>query len=290
MFTNRKVFFDTKKLIEEKHNFAINETIIYELLVDVNQFSDFSELISKFDNEILDKELFDKHLDELLLGVPLQYVLGHTEFAKLKINLNRKVLIPRPETEELVNKTIEYINRLKLNHDMIADVCCGSGCIALAMKNEFRDSKVYATDLYDDPIKITRENSLKNNLKINVLQGDKFEPLINNNLKFDVLISNPPYIKSEFEIDENVLNNEPLVALINNEDIGFYQYFIYNYSKVLKDRFLMAFEIGYNLKEDLSKFLEKNFHGKNIQVKFEKDFYGNDRFLFILGGYENAIL
>ena len=226
------------------------------------------------------KKYFTGDLDEgikrLENGEAVQYIVGNTDFYGNLIKVNKDVLIPRFETEELVSKTINYV---KENFDKkvnILDIGTGSGCISIALKKEL-DSSITAVDISDKTLEIAKENALINNVEINFLQSDLFS---NVNDKFDVIISNPPYIKYDEEIMDVVKNNEPHLALYAPDNgLFFYKEILKNASKYLNEKFLIAFEIGYtqanDIKLEISKYLE------DCTVTIEKDLQGKDRFIFI---------
>ena len=169
---------------------------------------------------------------------------------------------------------------------MIADVCTGSGAIALSIKNYFKDSVVYASDYKDECLNVAKKNANNLELDINFLKGDKLNPFLENNIKLDVLISNPPYVKNIDDIEEKVKINEPLDAIFIEGGLLFYETFFKSHNKVMKNDFFMGFEINYDQEEDLSRLIRKYF-GENVRYIFEKDIYNLTRYLFILGGYED---
>jgi len=286
MATNRELFFALKKQ-NIPHKKQLNETEIYELLIDANKLKDYTELLSHFDDEILNYSKFKRNLKRIEDGEPIQYVIGHVSFLGLDINVNNNVLIPRPETEELVLKVINFIKEKSLEHLRIGDICTGSGCIALALKNEFKNSYVYASDFYEDPIRLVNENKKKLNLEIDVLKGDKFLPYENLGLKLDVLVSNPPYVENIEQIDDIVKSFEPMNAIFSKNGTYFYEEYFKNHTSFMSNKFFMAFEINYDQEEKLKSLISMYFDKENVSYKFEKDLYGKTRYLFVLGGYEN---
>lgn len=286
METNREVFLETKKQLTKRKNNNINDTEIYRLLANANDLSSYTELVVNFDKKIKNKSLYIRNLNKLLDGEPLQYILGRTSFVDLDIFINRNVLIPRPETEGLVLFVKEYINKYNLNHDSIADICTGSGCIALYMKEQFKDSKVYATDKYEDPLIVAKINKERLNLDINLLKGSRLQPLEENNIKIDVLISNPPYVENINDIEPKVLRYEPLNAIYSMNGLHFYDSYFRHYKTVMNEKFFIAFEINFDQKDGLTKLINQYFDSENTQYIFKKDIYGKDRYLFIFGGYK----
>ena len=210
-------------------------------------------------------------------GEPVQYIVGNQDFFGYIINVDKRVLIPRRETEELVE---EVINRsTNFTELKIADIGTGSGAISIALSKEL-NTKVIATDISLDAIEVAKENVKENNADVEVFQGDMLEPLIKNDIKVNILVSNPPYIKEDEEIEKVVYNNEPHLALYAKEDgTEFYRKILKDCSKVLEEKYLIAFEIGETqgivVRELAYKYL------KNIKVEVKKDLSGKDRMVFV---------
>ena len=286
METNREVFLETKEQIKIRKNTSISDTEIYRLLANANGLSSYTELVVNFDEKIKNKALYIRNLNKLFDGAPIQYILGKTSFIDLDIFINRNVLIPRPETEGLALFVKDFINKYKIAHDSIADICTGSGCIALYMKEQFPNSIVYATDKYEDPLMVAKINKERLNLDINLLKGSRLQPLEENKIKIDVLVSNPPYVENIKDIEPKVLRYEPLNAIYSMNGLHFYDSYFRHHKAVMNDKFFMAFEINYDQKESLIKLINNYFDKEKAQYIFKKDIYGKDRYLFIFGGYQ----
>lgn len=278
--TNRELFFLFKKESEGK----VNETDINEILYFVNDFKDFTELIINFDKEVKNEEKAKSIFNCIKNGEFLAYIIGKTNFLDKDIIVNKSTLIPRPETSELILKSINYIDEYKIKHNKIGDICTGSGIIALFLKEKFNKSSVYASDFYKDTLETAKLNFKNNNLNINTLLGDKSKPFIENNIKLDVLISNPPYVKNMDDIEEKVKNNEPINAIYTPNGIEFYEDYFINADKLMNEKYFMAFEINYDQEEILTELIKKYL--KNVYYIFEKDYYDLTRFLFIFKGYK----
>lgn len=226
------------------------------------------------------KKYVTKNIEEAIEryknGEPVQYIIGDVNFYGNTIKVNKDVLIPRYETEELVEKTIKKIkNKFNKKIDVL-DLCTGSGCIAITIKKEI-NSNVTATDISSDALEVAKKNVNLNNVDIKLINSDLF-----NNIdgKFDCIISNPPYISYDEEIDEIVKNNEPNIALYApNNGLYFYEEILKNIKKYLNDEFIIAFEIGYKQGESLVELANKYLN--NVTISVEKDLQGRDRFLFI---------
>lgn len=230
------------------------------------------EYLKKYYKGNLDDAI--KRLDK---GEAVQYIVGNVEFYNTIINVNKNVLIPRFETEELVEKTINYINKYFKNKVDILDLGTGSGCIAIALAKN-TNSNVDAFDISDSALELARENALLNKVNVNFVKQDMTIP---NDKLYDVVISNPPYLRDESEVEEMVRNNEPSLALYAPDDgMYFYKKILENYKNNLKDRFIIAFELGYNQADILSEFA-KNLY-PNSEVIIDYDLTGYKRFLFII--------
>lgn len=226
------------------------------------------------------KKYYDGNIDDALKllesGLPVQYIVGNVDFYGYNFKVNKNVLIPRFETEELVDRTIKYVQKYFDGSVKIVDLGCGSGCISISLSKELGVT-VDAVDISSAALEIAKENCVKNNASVNFYLGDMLEPL---NSKYDVIISNPPYISYDEEIDEIVKNNEPVGALYaDNDGLYFYDVILKNCKKYLNDKFIIAFEIGYT-QGDRIRNMALEYLG-DVSVSIEKDLSGKDRFVFI---------
>ena len=231
--------------------------------------------------EYLKKYLKDKTLDEgielLNKGIPVQYIVGNVDFYGYNFKVNENVLIPRFETEELVEKTIKYINKYLDKNVDILDLGTGSGCIAITLKKEL-DCNVDAVDISPKALEIAKLNAKNNNVDITFFEGDMLNPI---NKKYDVIISNPPYIAYNEEIMDIVKNNEPHTALYAEDNgLKYYKDIISNANKYLKEKSIIAFEIGEKQGKLILEYAKNYFKGSIITV--EKDMQNRDRFVFII--------
>jgi len=219
----------------------------------------------------------EKDYNKLLNKYPIQYLIGYVNFYGYKINVNKNVLIPRYETEFLVEKTIKYYKELFNKEVDILDIGTGSGAIAITLKKEI-NCNVTACDISKDALNIAKENSKQNNVNINFVESDIFS---NINDKYDIIISNPPYISKNEEIMDSVDKYEPHLALYAEDNgLYFYKRIIEESKKYLKDKFIIAFEIGY-WQSQFIKDIIKNYY-EDVIVKIEKDLSGKDRYIFII--------
>ena len=177
----------------------------------------------------------------------------------------------------MVEKTINYINKYFNKKVDIIDLGTGSGCISIALKKNI-DSNIDAIDISENALKVAKENALNNNVDINFICKDMVQP---SDKLYDVIISNPPYLRDESEVEEIVRNNEPDLALYASDDgMYFYKEILNNYKNNLKDKFIIAFELGYNQADYLSEFASNLY--PNSKVIIENDLTGYKRFLFII--------
>lgn len=229
-------------------------------------------------NKYLDEEKLELGLKKMKDGVPVQYIVGNVDFFGNVINVDNRVLIPRFETELLVDKTIKYINSYfdKINNLSILDIGTGSGCIAITLKKNL-GCNVSASDISRDAIGVALDNAKINDVDIKFIYSDVFS---NIEEKFDIIISNPPYISYNEKIEDIVKNNEPNNALYADDDgLFFYDKILRECSNYLNDKYFIAFEIGMNQGESIKKLAYKYL--KDVDVWVEKDYSDKDRFVFI---------
>lgn len=229
---------------------------------------------------------FDHILAELLAEKPIQYILGETYFYGLPFKVNPSVLIPRPETEELVDWILEVYNSKKIENRPskilnILDIGTGSGCIAISLKKNIPAAEVYALDIAADTLATAQQNALLNNVDVNFIQDDVLSSQISYlKSQFSVIVSNPPYVKEDEKpaMNNNVLDNEPHRALfVSNQNPLIFYDAIANFAlKNLDENGLLFFEINEYLGEQTVQLLkDKGF--KNIELR--KDMQGKDRMM-----------
>lgn len=216
------------------------------------------------------KELFLSYIEQIKNGTPLQYIVNNQEFMKLNFYVDENVLIPRSDTEILVEEVIE--NSLK--EAKILDLCTGSGAIAISIAKYIENSKVFASDISNNAIKIAEQNAKFNNVDVKFIISNLFEDIIEKD--FDIIVSNPPYIKdSIIETLSADVKKEPIIALSGGEDgLDFYRRISKDAYEYLKNDGKLFLEIGYDQKEEVIEIL-KNDNYKDIYCK--KDLAGNDR-------------
>ena len=239
--------------------------------------SDIAYLKKYIKEKNLDTEYYNKCLTELSKGRPIQYIIGEVNFYGYPIKVNENVLIPRYETELLVDLTIKKAKNLFPNQKIdILDLGTGSGCIAIALKKAL-NANVTALDISKEALEVAARNAKDNNADISFINADMSEY---NNNHYDLIISNPPYIAHDEPIMDIVKKNEPSIALYaDNNGLYFYEQIIKNIPYIIKDKYLVCFEIGCTQGESIKKMAETTL--KNITVSIEKDYANLDRFVFI---------
>ena len=210
---------------------------------------------------------------------PIQYLIGYVDFYGNTIKVNESVLIPRPETEFLVQLTYDKIYKMNKKNPIILDMCTGSGCIAVALKKLVPNSEIYAVDKSISALNVARENFLSNKTKIYFLKSDLFNNLPEYPIEYDVIISNPPYI-SKSETIANSVKKEPKIALYSKDNGLFHiKRIIDDGIKKLSKSGFISLEIGETQKEELEIFLKEKY--SNYNYSFKNDLTGKTRYLFI---------
>ncbi len=274
--TLNEIFISLSKKLSEIENGSTDARIIIKKAL---SFSETDFLINK--NLDLTEEsvaLIGKMVEQRLSGVPVQYIIGEWDFYGCTFTVNENVLIPRPETEILCEYVIDYLKDKKA--PVVADLCAGSGCIGITVKNNINDAQVVMIEKSPDAAQVCREN-IKNILgesEALLINGDIFYIDSLGDLPlFDVIISNPPYIKtSEISTLQSEVLLEPEMALDGGEDgLDFYRLLAEKWTDYLADDGMFAFECGEEQAEEIRKLLEK----KNFDVSFVKDYNNVDRFV-----------
>ena len=276
--TYREKYFQLQKL----NNKYLNLSAIKTLLQHDGNFKEFFNLINHFDDEIKDEKMLDEYILRVTNGEPLQYVIGEAYFVNSNYYVTPDVLIPRQETEELAVATLKMIVKMfgKEPKIKIVDIGTGSGILGIYLKEYFKNSHVICTDISEKALQIAEKNAKSHNVEIDFRKGDMIDP-IKEEEKVDVIISNPPYIGDKSTVDPQTLKHEPHLALFAYPKTKYYEKIMSLIDTfVLNDKFLMAFEIGEDMKDELTHIIESKYKG--IMYKFEKDIYGQDRYLYIV--------
>ena len=252
-------------------------------LVELSQRERYN-LYANFEEEMpkdLEKE-FDEGMARILKQEPMAHVLGYSWFYGYKMIVNGDVLIPRVETEELCAQILARMDQYFPDYETIecADIGTGSGAIAIAVSMEEPKVIMHATDISEEALATARKNAEINGADIDFTAGDMLEPVIVQGRKLDVLISNPPYIPADEQMEVSVVDYEPHVALFGGSDgLFFYRKIFADCRKVLKDRAFMAFEMGWDQRERMSRLVEEMIPGAKYEIV--RDMNGKDRMLFV---------
>lgn len=257
------------------------ESFFYLILEEKNQMKRI-DLALRPDLEFSKEELlvWNSILEQLKKEIPIQYLLGKTSFYGLDFEVNESVLIPRPETEELVewilsnNRISQESKNLK-----ILDIGTGSGCIAISLAKNIPNSQVYAIDVSVKALATAKKNAELNNVKVTFINQNilETEDLLQ---QFDIIVSNPPYVRNleKEEIKKNVLDNEPHLALFvdDNDALIFYRKIAELAQKSLSPNGQLFYEINQYLGKEMIELLEKMGF---INIELRQDIYGNDRMI-----------
>lgn len=238
------------------------------------------QYIIVYDNkEINKKEQFEYfvNIEKLTTGVPLQHITHSQEFMKMDFFVDENVLIPRPDTEILVEETIKIAK--KMTNPKILDLCTGSGAIAISIAKNVKDADVYAVDISEKALNIAKTNAKRLEVfdKINFLKSDLFQNI--EKTKFDIIVTNPPYIKKEdITYLSKEVQKEPLLALDGGVDgLDFYKKILNQSIDYLKFGSYICMEIGYDQKQDVLKIIQDI--DKYVDTYSKKDLCGNDRII-----------
>jgi release factor glutamine methyltransferase len=241
------------------------------------------ELYTQFDKSVTRQQLDQLHdlVKRACQNEPIPYLTGKTEFYSLELSVTPDCMIPRPETELLAERAIEFL-RSRSGKQFVCDLCTGCGCIAIAIAKNFPDVQIIATDISDAALKTAAKNIEKHQLndRIRLLCGDLFDPVMPrlDVDKFDLIVCNPPYVSAdEFEkLDKNVKDYEPKSALFAGADgLDIYRQISRKVDQFLKPDAALMLEIGYGQGQAVRELLEKA--GCFSEITIEKDFHDNDR-------------
>ena len=276
MKTYNDLLNEYKKVFNDKETLR---AFLFELCNEYN-IDLFMEKDKEADQRVIDR--FEEGVKRLANDEPLNYVLGYSYFYGYKMVVNKGVLIPRFETEELVGKVLANIDEYYKDYSKItlADVGTGSGAIAIALKKEENKLDVYASDISSDALKVAKTNAKNNAADITFLQGSMLDPIVENGIKLDILVSNPPYIKVDEVLENSVKDYEPHVALFGGDDgLKFYRMIFEKANLVMNDKGKAFFEMGYDQKENLTALAKTYF--PNAEINVYKDINEKDRMLQI---------
>lgn len=251
------------------------EILLSKALGDVDRIYIHLNLNKQLNEEQL--HVFNAMIQDRINGRPIAYIVNNREFMGLNFYVEEGVLIPRPDTEPLVEEVIELVNEKKgLN---IVDIGTGSGAITVSLAKYIKDCKIYSLDISDKALSIGFKNAVSNNVedKITFIKSNIFTGIEDKGLSLDVIVSNPPYIKkSDIEtLHTQVKDYEPYIALEGGEDgLDFYRTITEQSKKYLKNNGILAFEVGHDQAQDVSDILKNNGYSK---IYTKKDLQGIDR-------------
>ena len=269
-----------KTAIEKLKNKNIEDASMKVKMILSDTLNKEKEYLLVHDQDELDEDVlkvFDERLNKLISGKPIQYILNKQDFMGLHFYVDENVLIPQPDTENLVEEVIKISKTLKMSkeHLKVLDMCTGSGAIAVSLSKYVDKALIYASDISINALDVAKKNAKSNSLDITFIHSDLFNDIEISN-QFDIIVSNPPYIETEvIKSLSKEVQEEPIIALDGGKDgLDFYREIIKCAKEYLiKDGYLVL-EIGYDQKDSVIKLLQDNDY-KNIYSK--KDLSGNDR-------------
>jgi len=270
MLVNDLILSGKKVLPSHQVNMILSNLLNYNNL----------ELSMHLDEQVKEETVceYKNMLHKIASGYPIQYAIGNVNFYGYDFMVNENVLIPRFETEELVENTIYYIKKLFSTENLnIIDLGCGSGNIGITLKKKLEKANVTCVDISEDALIVAKENAKRLDANIGFIKSDMLD---NVSKKYSVIISNPPYISRDEEIEDVVKNNEPHLALFaDNDGLYYYDKILFTCKNHLEEKFLIAFEIGMTQKDKIISLANKYLD--NIKIECKKDLSGKDRMIFI---------
>lgn len=246
----------------------------YDLVINLDESLPDTQ-VSSFEENVT------KYLDE---NIPIQHLIGYETFFGYDFKVDENVLIPRFETEELVAKVLELYDAHFPDQKIdLVDVGTGCGAIGITLALEASSMNVLVTDISEVALDVAKENAKNLGADVEFMQSDMLAGLVENEKKFDILVSNPPYIPAKEEVDALVLDNEPHLALFGGEDgLYFYREILRDASQILKTPNMIAFEHAYHHRAGMAKLVAEYF--PNAKFETIKDMQGKDRMTVILNG------
>lgn len=278
--TVRELIRQSEALLDEKDKDCNVAKVLFYHLAQKEPHQLYLMMDEEVDDDLL--EQFQAGMKRYMDGEPIQYIKGKETFFSRDFIVNENVLIPRYETEELVENILYRIDDFFEDYESIdlCDVGTGSGAIAISLALEEPKLNVVATDISEEALEVARENAQNLGANVEFYQGDMVQPLLDRGVKVDIFVSNPPYIPQDQDIESVVKDNEPHVALFGgNDGLYFYRQIFKNVQPLLKERALLAFEMGFDQREIMEEAVEHYF--PNIPYEIIKDMNGKDRMLFI---------
>ena len=267
--------FEEKLIVQGEE--AESLSFVYRSLKNLS----FTDFVFALQQEVTEeeKQFVEEIFKKLAAHIPAQYIIGHAEFFGMQLKVDERVLIPRPETEELVELILA--ENLKDNLKVL-DIGTGSGAIALALAKNRLDWSVTASDISQDALELATENANAQNLNLSFIKSDCFSEISS---KYDIIVSNPPYISREDqeEVGLNVLHSEPHLALFADEDgLAIYRRIAEDSKDYLNDGGKIYLEIGYKQGQSVPALFMENLPEKRVRTL--KDQFGQDRMVVIDDG------
>ena len=272
-----QMFKDFEEKLIDKGEEAESLSFVYRSLKNLS-FTDFVFALQQEATEE-DKEFVEEIYKKLAAHIPAQYIIGHAEFFGMQLKVDERVLIPRPETEELVELILTENPEKNLK---VLDIGTGSGAIVLALAKNRPDWSVTASDISQDALDLSLENAKAQNLNLSFIKSDCFSEISS---KYDIIVSNPPYISraDEVEVGLNVLHSEPHLALFADEDgLAIYRRIAEDSKDYLNDGGKIYLEIGYKQGQSVPALFMENLPEKRVRTL--KDQFGQDRMVVIDDG------
>ena len=272
-----QIFKDFEEKLIAQGEEAESLSFVYRSLKNLS----FTDLIFTLQQEVTEeeKQFVEEIYKKLVAHIPAQYIIGHADFFGMQLKVDERVLIPRPETEELVELILTENPEKNLK---VLDIGTGSGAIALALAKNRPDWSVAAADISQDALDLSLENANAQNLNLSFIKSDCFSEISS---KYDIIVSNPPYISREEqeEVGLNVLHSEPHLALFADEDgLAIYRRIAEDSKDYLNDGGKIYLEIGYKQGQSVPNLFRKNFPEKRVRTL--KDQFGQDRMVVIDDG------
>ena len=272
-----QIFKDFEEKLIAQGEEAESLSFVYRSLKNLS----FTDFVLTLQQEVTEeeKQFVEEIFKKLAEHIPAQYIIGHAEFFGMELKVDERVLIPRPETEELVDLILTENPEKNLK---VLDIGTGSGAIALALAKNRLDWSVTASDISQDALELATENANAQNLNLSFIKSDCFSEISS---KYDIIVSNPPYISREDqdEVGLNVLHSEPHLALFADEDgLAIYRRIAEDSKDYLNDGGKIYLEIGYKQGQSVPDLFRKNFPEKRVRTL--KDQFGQDRMVVIDDG------
>lgn len=272
-----QIFKDFEEKLIAQGEEAESLSFVYRSLKNLS----FTDFVFALQQEVTEeeKQFVEEIYKKLAAHIPAQYIIGHAEFFGMQLKVDERVLIPRPETEELVDLILTENPEKNLK---VLDIGTGSGAIALALAKNRPDWSVTAADISQDALDLSMENANDQNLNLSFIKSDCFSEISS---KYDIIVSNPPYISREDqeEVGLNVLHSEPHLALFADEDgLAIYRRIAEDSKDYLNDGGKIYLEIGYKQGQSVPDLFMKNFPEKRVRTL--KDQFGQDRMVVIDDG------